>query len=98
MSEQIETTETMRPPLISGWCGHGSSKESHKRCSGGQRANPERIYQPCPCVHHLDEERYDCEECGGTLALHPILTEMTGDEVYVHLNEETGRWTGEYCA
>lgn len=89
--------ERVRSPLISGWCGVGSPEASHVRCLGGQRANPDKVFQPCPCPCHLPEERYDCDNCGGELAESTILSEVMGEEVWVHVSEKTGRMVGEYC-
>lgn len=96
-----EEPDEVRPPLMSGFCNFPSTsdpKSSHRRCAGGQRYNPARVPQPCPCPHHLKKKRYECE-CGGTLAVHKWLTEYVydGEPAYVHVDPDTGRMTSEYC-
>ena len=92
MTEQ----QTIRQPLMSGFCAHPTDNTSHERCGGGQRANPQKQFQPCPCSCHLGEERYDCGNCGGTLAEAPVLTAVLGEAMYVHVNPKTGRSYGEF--
>lgn len=97
--------EEIRRPLMSGFCNFpASNANSHKRCPGGQRANPDRIFQPCPCKCHFPVERYECGGCGGTLVeasdvLQPLLAdEDDPDEVsYVHFDERTNRMKEVYC-
>lgn len=97
IEQEIETRE----PLMSGFCNFPQTSDpdaSHGRCAGGQRANPGRVPQPCPCPHHLSEERFDCS-CGGELAIHTWLSESVyGEDTYVHVHPRTGRMTSEYCS
>lgn len=44
-----------RQPQLSGWCAKWSPKASHARCAGGNAANPDKEWQPCPCECHGDE-------------------------------------------
>lgn len=94
------TSEAVRRPLISGHCAFPQSKdpnESHRRCRGYSRANPDKIFQPCPCPCHFPEDRYECE-CGATLAeaVHYPLDE-DGDVRYVHVDPTTGRMVDGEC-
>lgn len=89
----------IRGPLISGHCAFpGQDKaESHRRCAGSSRANPERIFQPCPCPCHFPEERYECG-CGATIAEAPHYPlDEDGDTRYVHVDPKTGRIVDEEC-
>lgn len=94
--------EPIRRPLISGHCAHPGvvPEESHARCQrngGFTRANPDKVFQPCPCRCHFPAEEYECE-CGATLveAPHYPLDE-DGDVRYVHLDPRTGRVTDGEC-
>ena len=95
------STERLMRPMMSGHCAHpAENADSHARCQrngGGNRANPGHEFQPCPCTCHVDEERYECENCGRVLAEAPLLSAATGEDVYVHLDEAERRWTGEFC-
>lgn len=91
--EYDEPVVPMRKPSRSGWCGHGMGATSHARCKGGQNANPERAWTPCPCHCHFPEEVHAECECGKPVVqvapvLHP-------DEWW-HL-DENGDATKEYC-
>lgn len=90
--------EPIRRPLISGHCGYPASNgDSHRRCVGFSRANPDRIFQPCPCACHFPEERYECE-CGATLAEAPHYpVDEDGDVRYVHVDPKTGRMVDSEC-
>lgn len=91
--------QTIRRPLMSGFCA-APNEGSHERCQnlgGGQRSNPAKEFQPCPCECHLDEERFDCDNCGGVLALALNLTAVLGEDTYVHVSQKTGRSYGEFC-
>lgn len=85
----------MRSPMMSGWCST-PSPGSHSRCTGGNRANPNREFQPCPCSCHFGEE-YDCGNCGGVLYEAPtwVNDEYPDEMVYTHVKH--GRGTGEEC-
>lgn len=63
----------IRKPLMSGHCAHmgqvsPAGKTAHARCAGGQRANPAKEFQPCPCSCHYPDastaELFECGECG----------------------------------
>lgn len=88
----------MRKPMMSGHCAN-PSPGSHKRCRGGQTANPQREFQPCPCPCHLGES-YECGNCGRPLREAPGWPneEEPGEMVYVHVEPATGRAIGELCA
>lgn len=108
-------TETIRKPLMSGHCashiGHADLSEaqaaSHSRCvnnGGGNRANPQREFQPCPCAHHYNldadgnpAEVYECGGCGREIveAWYWPLDE-DGETRYTHI-DGTGRALGEEC-
>ena len=93
--------EPMRPPMMSGHCAFPQTRhpeESHARCRGGQRANPAKVFQPCPCVCHFPYgETYECGSCGGVIILaeHWPLDE-DGDQRYTHI-DNSGRALGEEC-
>ena len=92
----------IRRPLMSGHCafpGSAAPEESHARCVGYSRANPDRVFQPCPCLCHFPEDRYECSGCGGTLieASHYPLDE-DGDVRYVHLDTKRRRATDGECS
>lgn len=105
--------EEIRDPLMSGHCGAPATNgDSHARCDkmgAGQRANPDKVFQPCPCPHHLKKKRFECGNCGGALAkakgplreaLLLALTEPDeepDEDVYVHVSTKTGRMVGVYC-
>lgn len=93
----------IRQPLMSGHCAVGGT--GHERCQrngGGQRANPQRIFQPCPCpCHYTDDEGaqvvYECGACGGEIvecAYWPL--DADGDTRYAHV-DASGRVLGEEC-
>lgn len=98
MADTAEYHELHERMLMSGHCAHPSSDgDSHARCSGGQRANPRSIFQPCPCPCHLGEE-YECGNCGRPVheaALWP--DDEDGDVRYTHVEPQTGRAIGEVC-
>lgn len=82
----------MRGPLMSGFCGHPTDSDSHARCKGGNTANPDGEFQPCPCACHLDAEQYECAGCGRVICEAPLLGEdEDGDPIYVHLDPKDGR-------
>lgn len=95
----------MKRPLMSGHCLNPQTEQphlSHERCQaqgGGNRANPEKEFQPCPCACHLGEE-YECGNCGRPLreALLWPNEDEPGEMVYVHVDVKTGRAIGEICA
>lgn len=107
MTDQIKT-ETIRKPLMSGHCASHAGKDSlskqefaaHDRCQrngGGQRANPKREFQPCPCAFHYGEI-FECGGCGREIAealLWPF--DEDGDMRYTHI-DGSGRALGEDCA
>lgn len=91
----------MRRPMMSGFCATPQTvnpEESHARCRGGNRANPAREFQPCPCPCHLGEE-FECGNCGRDLREAPLwINDDAPDEmVYVHIDKD-GRALGEECA
>lgn len=112
---------TIRRPLMSGHCGghkgrvpaSEQAKQSCARCLGngaGNRANPQREYQPCPCAGHVDQDGdlYLCEQCDKVITAMPLWPlDSDGDERYTHLdlvlNDEgevvsgTGQALGEDC-
>ena len=98
----------MRKPMLSGHCHFPSTDNpdgSHELChvqGGGNRANPNREFQPCPCACHLGVDSYECGNCGGELA--QALTwpnewpdEADDDPVFTHVDPRTGMATGEEC-
>lgn len=99
------TSEAIRRPLISGHCSSPQTNnpdESHLRCQkngGGSRANPGKIFQPCPCLCHFPPERYECASCGGTIVAAPHYPpDEDGDTHYVHLDTKRMRVTDGECA
>lgn len=104
------TAEIIRKPLMSGHCaGHAlavdlseQSALAHARCDAngaGNRANPLKEWQPCPCPHHYNQsDVYECGGCGREIveAPHWPLDE-DGDVRYTHI-DGTGRALGEDCA
>lgn len=93
----------IRQPLMSGHCAVGGT--GHERCQrngGGQRANPQCIFQPCPCPCHYtnadDElEVFECGACGGEIVecgYWPL--DADGDVRYAHVDGD-GRVLGEEC-
>ena len=92
----------MKRPMMSGHCAHPAvNEDSHARChrqGGGQRANPEKEFQPCPCACHYGDEEFECGGCG-----RPIREALTwpldddGDVRYSHMDKD-GRALGEDCA
>jgi len=97
-----KTSEAIRRTLWSGHCSFPQTKnpdESHLRCQdngGGSRANPEKIFQPCPCRCHYPPEEYECGGCGGTIIAAPHYpVDEDGDMRYVHL--DGGRVTDCEC-
>ena len=87
-----------RKPLMTGHCAFPASNitDPHARCLGGNRANPDKEWQPCPCECHLGET-YECG-CGRLIREAPLWRDFEGDEdmIYVHI-EESGRAVGEHC-
>lgn len=100
-SPATKTSEALRRPLISGHCAFPQSKdpeESHKRCRGYSRANPDKIFQPCPCSCHFPEEEYECGNCGATIKAAPHWpADEDGDTRYVHVDQTTDRAVSEEC-
>lgn len=91
--------EPIRRPLMSGHCAH-HSEGSHERCErngAGSRANPDKIFQPCPCRDHFPDEEFECE-CGATIVAAPHYPlDEDGDVRYVHFDPKTGRIVDEEC-
>lgn len=93
----------IRQPLMSGHCSVGGT--GHERCQrngGGQRANPQRIFQPCPCLCHYvnddgDVEVLECGACGGEIVETYWPLDADGDVRYAHVDLEADRVTGEEC-
>lgn len=99
VSEGSGAKESIRGPLISGHCAFPGQapEESHRRCAGYNRANPGKIFQPCPCSCHFPEDRYECG-CGATLAEAPHYPlDEDGDVRYVHVDPKTGRMVDGEC-
>jgi hypothetical protein len=103
-----DSPEIVRPPLgtplLSGHCAFPQTadpQQSHDRCArngAGNRSNPAKVFSPCPCHCHLGE-RYECGNCGRTIAEAPFWDGRggVGDEmVYVHIDPD-GRGIGEDC-
>lgn len=94
--------EVIMRPLMSGFCAHVSTdpktgEDSHGRCQGGQRANPAKVFQPCPCPCHYGEE-YECGGCGQPIVEAPLWPyDVDGDLRYTHIGRD-GRAIGEDCA
>lgn len=91
----------MRRPLLLGHCNYPSFSNgihSHDRCQGGNTANPDGEFQPCPCPCHLGEE-YECGNCGKPLREAPLWPneDEPGEMVYTHVDPKTGRALGELC-
>lgn len=95
-----EGSEAIRRPLISGHCASpqtANPAESHNRCRGYTRANPDKIFQPCPCRCHYPEEEYECQ-CGATIVAAPHWpADEDGDTRYLHLDPRTSRIVAEEC-
>lgn len=107
--------EVVRAPMMSGHCHTHSHQSvltelgtaSHDRCErngGGNRANPNHEFQPCPCRHHYmaadgsAPEVYECGGCGKEIieaAYWPL--DEDGDIRYTHIDGD-GRALGEDCA
>ena len=96
-----KTSEVIRRPLMSGHCAFPQSAnpdESHARCKGYSRANPDKIFQPCPDLCHYPKERYECAGCGGTILAAPHYPlDEDGDIRYVHLDTKRNRASDEEC-
>lgn len=96
----MQTTETMRTPLMSGHCAFPSSEDSHARChrqGAGNRANPAKEYQPCPCSCHFPIDEYECGACGRVILEAPHWPPYEdGDTRYTHIDKE-GRAIGDDC-
>lgn len=97
-------SEAIRRPLISGHCAFPQTRnpdESHQRCQkngGGSRANPDKIFQPCPCLCHYPAEHYECGSCGGTILAAPHYPlDEDGDIHYVHLDPKRKRAIDGEC-
>jgi hypothetical protein len=94
---------TIRQPLMSGHCAYPSrgpdGNDSHSRCLGYNRANPQGEFQPCPCPHHYEDcEEFECSGCGRTIKAAPFWPlDEDGDMRYTHIDPATGRATGEDC-
>lgn len=95
----------IRRPLMSGHCVIGN-EAGHERCQrngGGQRANPAREFQPCPCLcHYVNDEGavevLECGTCGEEIvecAYWP--RDGDGDVRYAHVDLDADRVTGEEC-
>lgn len=90
----------MKKPMMSGFCANPSTFDpasSHARCRGGNTANPEQEFAPCPCSCHYGDE-YECGNCGGSLIEAPLWPneDEPGEMVYTHI-DSTGWPTGENC-
>ena len=96
-----KTSEAIRRPLMSGHCAFPQSKDpevSFKRCRGYSRANPDKIFQPCPNLYHYPDEEYECAGCGGTIVAAPHYPlDEDGDIRYVHVDTKRKRAADEEC-
>lgn len=102
----------MRKPELSGHCRfpqhkdfNGGPEESHQRCidgGEGNRANPAKEFQPCPCGCHLGEE-FSCGACGRPIREAPHFEGDEWDENgvpymrYIHIDPVSGNGTTEEC-
>ena len=88
-----------RQPMMSGHCMAPATNiaDPHGKCKAGNRANPDKEWQPCPCECHLGET-YECG-CGRLIREAPLWRDFEEDEdmIYVHV-EDSGRAIGEECA
>lgn len=86
--------------MMSGHCIAPAANvpDPHSKCRGGNRANPDKEWQVCPCVCHLGEE-YECGNCGRPIREAPMWRDFVDDEdmVYVHLDKDGTRAIGEEC-
>lgn len=96
---------------MSGHCAFMSrnteqGRAAHERChaqGGGNRANPKKEFQPCPCRCHYESgdgmlDIYECDGCGGEIVEAPLWPfDEDGDARYTHIDRETDRATGEDC-
>ena len=99
VSPATATSEAIRRPLMSGHCAHpATNADSHKRCAGFTRANPDKIFQPCPCTCHFPEARYECGNCGATIVAAPHWpSDEDGDTRYLHVDPTRPRIVAEEC-
>jgi len=102
--------EIIRRPLMSGHCAHGginpkTGVDGHERChlnGGGQRANPLKEFQPCPCSCHYVDDRgelivFECGECGRDIVEAPLWPlDEEGEVRYTHIDSDS-KATGEDC-
>lgn len=101
---EVKKIEVIRRPLMSGHCavGNESGHEMCNRNGGGQRANPLREWQPCPCpCHYVDDvgelEVFECGECGRDIVAAPLWPlDEDGEVRYTHIDSDA-RATGEGC-
>lgn len=89
--------------IMSGHCSFPVTNDpfqSHARCErngGGSRANPNKVFTPCPCSCHYGET-YECGGCGRPIRealLWPF--DEDGELRYTHV-DANGRAVGEECA
>jgi len=102
MTETQVVAEPIGALIPSGHCSFpvtSDPQSSHDRCArngGGSRANPKKVFTPCPCACHYGEE-FECGGCG-----RPIVEclawpfDVDGDLHYTHVDEK-GWATGEEC-
>ncbi len=102
MTEQAVVAEPIGVLIPSGHCSFpvtDDPQSSHERCArngGGSRANPKKVFTPCPCSCHYGEE-FECGGCG-----RPIVEclawpfDVDGDLHYTH-TDARGWATGEEC-
>lgn len=105
MTTQVLTgPESMRRPMLSGFClapAMGSTitprTGSHDRCKGGNTANPEKSFQPCPCECHIGEF-HECGGCGGIIVEALEIPWGISDGItYMHFDPESGLMTSPFC-
>lgn len=102
MAETQAVAEPIGVLIPSGHCSFpvtADPQSSHDRCArngGGSRANPKKIFTPCPCSCHYGEE-FECGGCGRPIVeclAWPL--DADGDMHYTHIDDK-GWATGEEC-
>lgn len=102
MAKTAPAVEVIGALIPSGHCSFPQTEDptkSHERCAangGGSRANPKKVFNPCPCSCHYGEE-YECGGCGRTIVeclAWPF--DVDGDMHYTHVDAR-GWATGEEC-
>lgn len=71
-------------PIISGFCASPATDDpaaSHQRCAdkgAGSRANPGKVFHPCPCPCHLAHEAWDSDTQNPDGTFGPVMTYECG--------------------